>query len=54
VLYRYWNLALASRYADQLHGNTERLDLAFATFLEVDATSIKKLRLNMHKRLGRQ
>jgi hypothetical protein len=51
VLYRYRNLALASRYPDQLHGNTERLDRAFASFLEVDPTSIKKLRLDMHKRL---
>jgi hypothetical protein len=49
VVYRYWDLALASRYRERLEGSTERLGQAFATYLELSTDSIKKIR----NRLGR-
>jgi hypothetical protein len=51
ALYRYLRLALESRYQGQLAGKTQALDYAFAPFTKQGEDSIKKLRLEMAKRL---
>jgi hypothetical protein len=58
VIYRYWHLAITTRYPERILGNTEALDRAFAAYMEVSndsdmgAESIKKIRLKLAKRLS--
>jgi hypothetical protein len=52
VLYRYWNLGLASRYADRIAHQVERLDRAFAEYLGLSTDSVKKVRLRLDKALA--
>jgi len=48
------NVVLASRYADRFKGRVEALDRAFGRFLKLGEDSVKKLRLKIERRLGRQ
>jgi hypothetical protein len=50
----YRNIALSSRYAERMRGNTERIDIAFAKYFgNIGSDSVKKLRLEIERRLNR-
>jgi hypothetical protein len=52
LLYRYRTLALEARYSDRLVGKTEQVDRAFGKFLRVGEQSVKRLRLDLERRLA--
>ncbi len=45
MLYRYRELVLARRYADRLDGNVEKLDRAFARFMDIKIQSVRISRI---------